>query len=135
MKFAIPKVSTQNVSFMKFWWNAKALITNSTAKQVKVFYYIKLLIKSIIFLHLVIDQIISLLINSILVGDHLRSLYQQAGGLRYWMVVRYCSSLLNHTVDSISPFITGVLVKGKQVFYLRLYLPILIYFHFTSLQQ
>lgn len=49
------------------------------------------------------------------VRDHLRSLYQQAGSLRFWMAVRYCSSLLNHTVDSISPFITGVLVKGKQV--------------------
>ncbi|XP_033229287.1 probable phosphorylase b kinase regulatory subunit beta isoform X2 [Belonocnema kinseyi] len=49
------------------------------------------------------------------VGDHLRALYQQAGGLRYWLAVRYCSSLLNHTVDSISPFITGVLVKGKQI--------------------
>ncbi|KAJ8679774.1 hypothetical protein QAD02_015561 [Eretmocerus hayati] len=49
------------------------------------------------------------------IGDILRSLYQQAGDLRYWMVVRYCSSLLNHTVDSISPFITGVLVKGKQI--------------------
>ncbi|XP_053979168.1 probable phosphorylase b kinase regulatory subunit beta isoform X1 [Hylaeus volcanicus] len=54
-------------------------------------------------------------INGITVGDHLRSVYQQAGCLRYWMVVRYCSSLLNHTVDSISPFITGVLVKGKQI--------------------
>jgi len=49
------------------------------------------------------------------VRDNLRSLYQQAGSLRFWMAVRYCSSLLHHTVDSISPFITGVLVKGKQV--------------------
>ncbi|XP_076755298.1 putative phosphorylase b kinase regulatory subunit beta isoform X2 [Xylocopa sonorina] len=54
-------------------------------------------------------------INGTTVGDHLKSLYQQAGCLRYWIVVRYCSSLLNHTVDSISPFITGVLVKGKQI--------------------
>ncbi|XP_015607737.1 probable phosphorylase b kinase regulatory subunit beta isoform X2 [Cephus cinctus] len=54
-------------------------------------------------------------INGLTVGDNLRALYQQAGGLRYWMAVRYCSSLLNHTVDSISPFITGVLVKGKQI--------------------
>lgn len=52
--------------------------------------------------------------------DNLKVLYQQAGGLRYWMVVRYCSSLLHHTVDSISPFITGVLVKGKQVHYFLL---------------
>ncbi|XP_012280936.1 probable phosphorylase b kinase regulatory subunit beta isoform X3 [Orussus abietinus] len=54
-------------------------------------------------------------INGMTVGDLLRSVYQQAGSLRYWMVVRYCSSLLHHTVDSISPFITGVLVKGKQI--------------------
>ncbi|XP_001601216.1 probable phosphorylase b kinase regulatory subunit beta isoform X2 [Nasonia vitripennis] len=54
-------------------------------------------------------------INGTTVGEILRSLYQQAGSLRYWMAVRYCSSLLNHTVDSISPFITGVLVKGKQI--------------------
>ncbi|XP_014223214.1 probable phosphorylase b kinase regulatory subunit beta isoform X2 [Trichogramma pretiosum] len=54
-------------------------------------------------------------INGNLVGETLRSLYQQAGSLRFWMGVRYCSSLLNHTVDSISPFITGVLVKGKQI--------------------
>ncbi|XP_057325628.1 probable phosphorylase b kinase regulatory subunit beta isoform X1 [Microplitis mediator] len=54
-------------------------------------------------------------INNMTVEDHLKALYQQAGSLRYWMAVRYCSSLLNHTVDSISPFITGVLVKGKQI--------------------
>ncbi|XP_020296477.1 probable phosphorylase b kinase regulatory subunit beta isoform X2 [Pseudomyrmex gracilis] len=54
-------------------------------------------------------------INGMTVRDNLRSLYQQAGSLRFWIVVRYCSSLLNHTVDSISPFITGVLVKGKQI--------------------
>ncbi|XP_043276560.1 probable phosphorylase b kinase regulatory subunit beta isoform X2 [Venturia canescens] len=54
-------------------------------------------------------------VNGTTVGDHLRALYQRAGDLRYWMAVRYCSSLLNHTVDSISPFITGVLVKGKQI--------------------
>ncbi|GAB1864735.1 Phosphorylase b kinase regulatory subunit [Camponotus japonicus] len=54
-------------------------------------------------------------INGTTVRDNLRLLYQQAGSLRFWMAVRYCSSLLNHTVDSISPFITGVLVKGKQI--------------------
>ncbi|XP_011147256.1 probable phosphorylase b kinase regulatory subunit beta isoform X4 [Harpegnathos saltator] len=54
-------------------------------------------------------------INGTTVRDHLRALYQHAGSLRFWMAVRYCSSLLNHTVDSISPFITGVLVKGKQI--------------------
>ncbi|KAL1514297.1 hypothetical protein ABEB36_003576 [Hypothenemus hampei] len=45
----------------------------------------------------------------------LLSLYHQAGCLRYWAAVRYVSSLLHHTVDSISPFITAVLVHGKQL--------------------
>jgi phosphorylase kinase alpha/beta subunit len=49
------------------------------------------------------------------VEEHLENLYHHAGCLHYWVVVRYCSSLLNHTVDSISPFITTVLVNGKQV--------------------
>lgn len=49
------------------------------------------------------------------VMKHLQNLYHQAGGLRYWAAVRYTSSLLNHTVDSISPFITAVLVHGKQL--------------------
>lgn len=50
------------------------------------------------------------------VFDALTSLYHRAGSLRYWRVVRYCSSLMHHTVDSISPFITTVLVNGKQVY-------------------
>ncbi|XP_058795642.1 probable phosphorylase b kinase regulatory subunit beta [Phymastichus coffea] len=54
-------------------------------------------------------------INGSKLSDIFTSLYQKAGSLRYWMAVRYCSSILNHTVDSISPFITGVLVKGKQI--------------------
>ncbi|XP_061382467.1 probable phosphorylase b kinase regulatory subunit beta isoform X1 [Danaus plexippus] len=47
--------------------------------------------------------------------EALKSLYGSAGILRHWRAVRYCSSLLNHTVDSISPFITTVLVSGKQL--------------------
>ncbi|XP_047514739.1 probable phosphorylase b kinase regulatory subunit beta isoform X6 [Pieris napi] len=47
--------------------------------------------------------------------ESLKSLYHSAGVLRQWRAVRYCSSLLNHTVDSISPFITTVLVNGKQL--------------------
>jgi len=50
-----------------------------------------------------------------LVLEHLRGLYNYAGSIHCWQVVRYCSSLLGHTVDSISPFITAVLVHGKQV--------------------
>lgn len=54
-------------------------------------------------------------VNGQTVFDALTSLYHRAGTLRYWRAVRYCSSLLHHTVDSISPFITTVLVNGKQV--------------------
>lgn len=49
------------------------------------------------------------------VEEHLHKLYHQAGCLRHWAAVRYTSSLLHHNVDSISPFITAVLVHGKQV--------------------
>ena len=45
----------------------------------------------------------------------LTQLYHRAGALRYWRAVRYCSSLLHHIVDSISPFITTVLVNGKEL--------------------
>lgn len=54
-------------------------------------------------------------INGETVYESLTSLYHRAGTLRYWRAVRYCSSLLHHTVDSISPFITTVLVNGKQL--------------------
>ncbi|XP_065092057.1 probable phosphorylase b kinase regulatory subunit beta isoform X3 [Ochlerotatus camptorhynchus] len=49
------------------------------------------------------------------VHARLTDLYYRAGTLRYWRAVRYCSSLLRHIVDSISPFITTVLVNGKQI--------------------
>lgn len=49
------------------------------------------------------------------VESHLLDLYHQAGCKRHWAAVRYASSLLHHNVDSISPFITAVLVHGKQV--------------------
>ncbi|XP_060808968.1 probable phosphorylase b kinase regulatory subunit beta isoform X3 [Amyelois transitella] len=54
-------------------------------------------------------------VNGATALDSLKSLYQTAGVLRHWRAVRYCSSRLNHTVDSISPFITTVLVNGKQL--------------------
>ncbi|XP_059481695.1 probable phosphorylase b kinase regulatory subunit beta isoform X2 [Neocloeon triangulifer] len=53
--------------------------------------------------------------SGLTVYEHLRGLYHHAGCLHCWQVVRYCSSLLGHTVDSISPFITAVLVHGKQL--------------------
>ncbi|XP_041971437.1 probable phosphorylase b kinase regulatory subunit beta isoform X2 [Aricia agestis] len=54
-------------------------------------------------------------VNGTSVQSALKSLYAAAGAARHWRAVRYCSSLLNHTVDSISPFITTVLVSGKQI--------------------
>lgn len=54
-------------------------------------------------------------VNGQTVFEALTKLYHRSGTLRYWRAVRYCSSLLHHTVDSISPFITTVLVNGKQV--------------------
>lgn len=54
-------------------------------------------------------------INGTTVHESLTQLYAKSGTLRYWRGVRYCSSLLKHTVDSISPFITTVLVNGKQI--------------------
>ena len=49
------------------------------------------------------------------VKEKLERLSRQAGGIRYWSVVRYCSSILKKLVDSISPNITSVLVNGKQI--------------------
>lgn len=54
-------------------------------------------------------------INDLTVIQVLTHLYHRAGSLRYWRAVRYCSSLLHHIVDSISPFITTVLVNGKEL--------------------
>ncbi|XP_054160687.1 probable phosphorylase b kinase regulatory subunit beta isoform X2 [Oppia nitens] len=49
------------------------------------------------------------------VRDRLERLLRQAGALRHWSVVRYCSSLLQKLVDSISPYITSILVSGRQI--------------------
>lgn len=54
-------------------------------------------------------------VNGLSVNQALTQLYHRAGSLRYWRAVRYCSSLLHHIVDSISPFITTVLVNGKEL--------------------
>lgn len=54
-------------------------------------------------------------VDNTTVENHLQNLYYQAGCVRHWAAVRYTSSLLHHNVDSISPFITAVLVHGKQV--------------------
>ncbi|XP_042909770.1 probable phosphorylase b kinase regulatory subunit beta isoform X3 [Parasteatoda tepidariorum] len=49
------------------------------------------------------------------VKERLEKLTRQAGALRHWSVVRYCSSVLRKLVDSISPNITSILVCGKQI--------------------
>ncbi|XKL60608.1 hypothetical protein PGB90_007665 [Kerria lacca] len=53
--------------------------------------------------------------NGRTIREHLQDLYYKAGSLQYWLAVRYCSSLLQHMVDSISPFITSLLVSGRQL--------------------
>lgn len=49
------------------------------------------------------------------VEEHIVKVARQAGALRYWSVVRFCSSILKKQVDSISPNITNILVNGKQI--------------------
>jgi len=47
------------------------------------------------------------------IRERLIQVKRQAGSLRHWSAVRLSSSLLFQLVDSISPFITTVLVHGK----------------------
>ena len=49
------------------------------------------------------------------VRERLKSLLSTASTLRYWCVVRECTALLGKEVESLSPYITTVLVSGKQV--------------------
>lgn len=53
--------------------------------------------------------------EGVTVRERLERLSRQAGTLRHWSVVRYCSSILKKLVDSISPYITSILVNGKQI--------------------
>ncbi|XP_063877838.1 probable phosphorylase b kinase regulatory subunit beta isoform X5 [Scylla paramamosain] len=49
------------------------------------------------------------------VGERVLALLSQASSLRYWRTVRECTALLSKEVESISPYITTVLVSGKQL--------------------
>ncbi|KAG0711404.1 putative phosphorylase b kinase regulatory subunit beta [Chionoecetes opilio] len=49
------------------------------------------------------------------VGERVVALLHQASSLRYWLTVRECTALLSKEVESISPYITTVLVSGKQL--------------------
>ena len=55
------------------------------------------------------------LLENITVGARLKELNREACVIRYWRAVRYTSSLLQQMVESISPYITQILVNGKQV--------------------
>ncbi|CAG0883522.1 unnamed protein product [Cyprideis torosa] len=55
------------------------------------------------------------LVDDVTVNDRLRALDHQAGSLRSWKTVRYCSSLFEKLVHSVSPSITSILVQGKQI--------------------
>jgi phosphorylase kinase alpha/beta subunit len=53
--------------------------------------------------------------EGVTIKDKLEALLRHAGTLRYWSVVRFCSAILQKIVDSISPYITLILVNGKQI--------------------
>jgi phosphorylase kinase alpha/beta subunit len=55
------------------------------------------------------------MIDKASVKERLTLVDRQAGTLRYWTVVRYCSTLLRKMVHSVSPSITSILVNGKQL--------------------
>jgi phosphorylase kinase alpha/beta subunit len=42
-------------------------------------------------------------------------LSKTAAGLRYWSALRYASSLLRKTVDSLTPYATAIIVNGKSL--------------------
>ncbi|CAL4122771.1 unnamed protein product, partial [Meganyctiphanes norvegica] len=54
-------------------------------------------------------------IENTTVSDLLNSLFLEASSLRLWSVVRMCTALLSKKVESITPYITTVLVSGKQL--------------------
>ncbi len=39
----------------------------------------------------------------------------EAASVQNWKTVRYCTSMLHRTVDSLAPSITGILIRGKIV--------------------
>ncbi|RWS29536.1 putative phosphorylase b kinase regulatory subunit beta-like protein [Leptotrombidium deliense] len=53
--------------------------------------------------------------ENVTVRERLERLSRQAGTLRHWSVVRYCSGILKKLVDSISPCTTSILVNGRRI--------------------
>ncbi len=39
----------------------------------------------------------------------------EAASVQNWQTVRYCTSVLHKTVDSLAPSITNILVRGKII--------------------
>lgn len=56
-----------------------------------------------------------LMIDDLSVDERLERLSQEACQSRNWTVVRYCSSVLKRSVESLSPWLTSILVCGKQI--------------------
>ncbi|XP_042207580.1 probable phosphorylase b kinase regulatory subunit beta isoform X3 [Homarus americanus] len=54
-------------------------------------------------------------VDGVSVQDRVCALLRQASSLRYWAGVRECNALLSKEVESISPYITTILVSGKQL--------------------
>lgn len=54
-------------------------------------------------------------IDDVSVEDRLERVSQQACQSRNWSVVRYCSAVLKRSVESLSPWLTSILVNGKQI--------------------
>lgn len=54
-------------------------------------------------------------IDDVTVEDRLEEVSQLACQSRNWAVVRYCSSVLKRSVESLSPWLTSILVNGKQI--------------------
>ena len=49
------------------------------------------------------------------VKEKLERMHREAGTTRYWAALRYTSSLLQHLIDSICPYMTQIIVNGKKV--------------------
>lgn len=54
-------------------------------------------------------------IDGVPVSKRISQVLSNASSLRLWSVVRTCTAMLSKEVESISPYITTVLVYGKQV--------------------
>lgn len=54
-------------------------------------------------------------IDNMNIEDVIANLCEESANLQNWAVVRYCSSILHKTVDSLAPAITNLLVRGKLI--------------------